>query len=282
MPTNHDIQDNLSNWDDRANIHAGGGYGDIAGYINNSNGVTGTVKRDLEVLLPHLPANSVKGQRLLHLQSHIGTDTLSWWRLGAVHVHGIDFSPNSLHYARDIAKQAGADITYVQSDARYAAKALANEAQGFDVIVTSAGTITWLPDLQDWANSIAALLAPGGIFMIRDNHPLLFALDNDGLTITQNYFSGAEISYDSDGSYTAGSKGLIQHTRNHNWAHDFQEITSVLLKAGLTIEALGEQRITDWQALPMLTFNQEKDGWQMPADLPQIPLTFSLVARKQI
>ncbi|MDN6027944.1 hypothetical protein FAM18133_02417 [Lacticaseibacillus paracasei] len=97
MPTNHDIQDNLSNWDDRANIHAGGGYGDIAGFINNPNGVTGTVKRDLEVLLPHLPANSVKGQRLLHLQSHIGTDTLSWWRLGAVHVHGIDFSPNSLH-----------------------------------------------------------------------------------------------------------------------------------------------------------------------------------------
>ena len=34
----------------------------------------------------------VRGKTLLHLQCHIGTDTLSWARLGAI-VTGMDFSP---------------------------------------------------------------------------------------------------------------------------------------------------------------------------------------------
>lgn len=58
----------------------------------------------------------------------------------------------------------------------------------FDVIVTSNGTITRLPDLEDWAHSITPpLLADGGIFMIRDNHPLLCTLNNEILSIVQYY-----------------------------------------------------------------------------------------------
>ncbi len=280
MTNNPDINDNRNNWDDRANVHVDGGYGDLNAFIKDPQSISATVKHDLKVLAPHLPDQSVKGRKLLHLQCHIGTDTLSWWRLGAVQVHGIDFSSNSLKYADEIAERAGADITYIQSDVRYAAQAMPKYHHYFDVIVTSVGTITWLPDLQDWADSIAYLLAPGGVFMIRDDHPFLFTLNNDGLAITQNYFSGTEISYDSDASYTAGSKGKIQHTHNHNWAHDFQEITSVLLKAGLTIESLGEYQTSDWKALSMLTFDPKEEFWRMPEGLPKIPLTFSLIARK--
>ncbi|BDR58944.1 class I SAM-dependent methyltransferase [Xylocopilactobacillus apicola] len=277
-----DINENRSNWDDRADVHANGGYGDLQKLIEDEHAITSTVKRDLAVLSPYLPKHSIKDQRLLHLQCHIGTDTLSWWRLGAKNVHGLDFSPNSLNYAKKIAKKSGAKINYVQSDARYAVKEMSDQLASFDVIVTSAGTITWLPDLNDWAQSIADLLAPGGVFMVRDNHPLLFALDNEGLEIVADYFSGTEVSYESNASYTPDSAGKIKHTHNHNWAHDFAEITHVLIAAGLTIEAIGEEQITDWKALPMLKFSESDEGWVLPDDQPHIPLTFSIVARKKI
>ncbi|WP_407124299.1 class I SAM-dependent methyltransferase [Weissella paramesenteroides] len=284
MSNTQAVNENLENWDDRANIHAHGAYGDLNKFANNSQAITGTVRRDLDVLKPFLPERSVAGQRLLHLQCHIGNDTLSWQRLGAKEVYGLDFSPKSLEYANDLANLAGAKITYVQGDARYASKALSNKHGQFDVVVTSAGTITWLPDLSDWAQSIADLLAPEGIFMIRDNHPMLFVLDNDGLEVKQNYFSGTEVSYESDNSYVVNDadnqQHIIEHTKNHNWAHDFQEIISVLRAAGLTIEAVGEYAKTDWQALPMLTYNEVNDEWIMPEGYPQLPLTFSVVARK--
>ena len=78
----------------------------------------------------------------------------------------------------------------------------------------------------------------------------------------------------------SSEKQTLTHQRNHNWAHDFQEIISALREAGLVIESLGEHRETDWQALPMLTFDRDKEGWVLPAGYPQIPLTFSIVARK--
>lgn len=279
-----EVHENLANWDDRADIHANGGYGDLNMFAADPHALTATVKRDLAVLQPFLPSGSVAGERLLHLQCHIGNDTLSWWRLGAQSVHGLDFSPKSLDYARKLAAKARADINYVKGDARYAAAALPDKLGQFDVIVTSAGTITWLPDLKDWAQSIADLLAPNGVFMIRDNHPLLFALDNEGFEIKQNYFSGTQSFYEDDGSYVVSTKAnnnaKVKHTRNYNWAHDFHEIVSVLRAAGLTIEELGEHQVTDWQALPMLTYDESKDEWKMPASYPQIPLTFSVVARK--
>ena len=264
MTKQNDISDNLASWEDRANVHANGGYGDLDEFVNDSSAITGTVKRDLDVLQPFLPQQSLTGQRLLHLQCHIGNDTISWWRLGAQAVYGLDFSPRSLEYARRLTKQAGAAVTYVERDARFASTALPDKLGQFDVVITSAGTITWLPDLKDWAESIADLLAPNGIFMIRDNHPLLFALDNEGMTIKNDYFSGTESSYDADTSYTvvtdSSEKQTLTHQRNHNWAHDFQEIISALREAGLVIESLGEHRETDWQALPMLTFDRDKEG----------------------
>ena len=49
---------------------------------------------------------------------------------------------------------ASAGATYAQRDTT--AHRLA------DVVVTGTGAITWLPDLSDWAHSIADLLVPGG------------------------------------------------------------------------------------------------------------------------
>lgn len=78
-----------------------------------------------------------------------------------------------------------------------------------------------------------------------------------------------------------GTKPQITHTINHNWAHDFQEISSALLETGLTIETIGEHDVDDWQSLPKLEYSPDLKGWIMPHNQPRIPPTFSMVARKK-
>ena len=59
-------------------MHADGSYGDLDDFAKDASALSPVALRDLEVLKPFLPEHSIKGLRLLHLQCHIGTDTLSW------------------------------------------------------------------------------------------------------------------------------------------------------------------------------------------------------------
>ncbi|WP_280182382.1 class I SAM-dependent methyltransferase [Nocardia cyriacigeorgica] len=270
------IAANRANWDDRAEVHVRSQMYDVDAFLADPTDISQVVRNDLSVLAPHLPDSGIDGRSLLHLQCHIGTDTVSWARLGAVDVHGLDLSPNSLRHAARIATADGRDITWVEGDARYAAAAIHRR---FDVIVTSAGTIVWLPDLTDWARSIHDLLEPGGVFLIRDDHPILGAMDFEPWTISDDYFSGGGVrTYEDSGSYTEDSEGLIAHTTNHEWCHDLSEVTMALLAAGLRIEALHELPYMDWPAFPDLVPCPE--GWALPPGLPRIPFNFAVVARR--
>lgn len=283
------LADNRAAWDDRADIHAASQFYSIDALLADPDAVTKVVRRDLAVLAPHLgdlsglpdgaaradatgPLRSpVDGRSLLHLQCHIGDDTLSWWRLGARDVHGLDFSPKSLENARRIAERAGAPITFVEGDARRASDVI---SRTFEVIVTSAGTIVWLPDLESWARSIAELLEPGGVFMIRDDHPLLAAMEFEPWDVSTDYLSGGgQDAYDADQSYTGDA--MPSHT-NHEWHHDLAEVVSALLDAGLEIRELGEHPVMDWKPLRQMVGTEA--GWRLPVGSPRIPLTFSVVA----
>ena len=57
----------------------------------------------------------IAGLDVVHLQCHIGTDTLSLARLGA-RITGLDFSAPALDVARRLAADAGAAIDYVESE----------------------------------------------------------------------------------------------------------------------------------------------------------------------
>ena len=117
MGTEAKVRDNLANWNDRAALHAASAFYGVDALVENPEVVSGVARRDLEVLAPHLPGGSVEGLSLLHLQCHIGTDTLSWRRMGADPVWGLDFSPASLAQARSIAARADAPLTLEQIEA---------------------------------------------------------------------------------------------------------------------------------------------------------------------
>lgn len=269
---------NRANWDDRADVHARSQMYDVAGFLADPTDISRVVLNDLEVLAPHLPQAGVTDRSLLHLQCHIGTDTVSWARLGARDVHGVDLSPNSLRHAARIAEADGREITWVEGDARFASTLIQRR---FETVVTSAGTIVWLPELANWARSIHDLLEPGGVFLIRDDHPLLGAMDFEPWDVTDDYLSGGGArTYDDSGTYTESSAGQIAHVRNHEWRHDLAEVVTALLQAGLVIESLAELPYMDWPAFPALV--PCTHGWALPPGTPRIPLNFAVVARRPV
>src|ERR1700709_2782288 len=98
---------NQANWDERAPAHARStGYA-VDQLIAEPQRLSDVVRFDVERL------GDISGLRGVHLQCHIGTDTLSLARLGAK-MSGLDFSSASLAEARSPAWRAAPDHHYHQ------------------------------------------------------------------------------------------------------------------------------------------------------------------------
>ncbi len=236
---------NRANWDERADAHAASAEYAVDRFVADSAHLSGVVRFDL----PRL--GDVAGLRAVHLQCHIGTDTLSLSRLGAA-MTGLDFSAPALAHARALAARTGADIDYVEGDV-YDAPDLLGRG-GFDLVFTGIGALCWLPDIRRWGAVVGALLRPGGRLFLREGHPMLWALDDerdDGLLVVDYpYFEHAEpLVFDYDSSYVT-TDATFSQTRTMEWNHGLGEIVTALIDAGLSITALQEHDSVPWDALP--------------------------------
>jgi SAM-dependent methyltransferase len=220
----------------------------------------------------------VKGKSLLHLQCHFGIDTLSWARLGA-RVTGIDFSVPAIERARGLADELGIEARFLVSSVQD----LRDNLDGtFDIVYTSRGAITWLPDLSEWASTIVHFLCPGGIFYITEFHPILWALDDasEELRVAYPYFpSGEPVVFPVEGSY-ADPDAEVQTEVEYAWPHPIGEVVTAIAGAGLVVELLNEFDWVDYKAMKFL--EQSEDGrWRLPKDVKgELPLMYSLRARK--
>ncbi|MGH3784931.1 MAG: class I SAM-dependent methyltransferase [Pseudonocardiaceae bacterium] len=267
---------NRANWDERVPSHLVA-Y-DVEGFETDSARISSVVDEDLALMARHLPGRSPRTLSLVHLQRHIGLDTLSWARLGA-QVTGIDFSPAAIASAQALAERTRLRARFVECAVGECAQTL---GQQFDAVYTSVGVLPWLPDLAAWARDISALLKPGAMFYVRDSHPMLHAVDYDSpadaLTLTHPYFATARPSrYDEGTTYADGTIRLDNAT-TYEWPHALSEIIQALLDVGLRLIELREHRTIPWQALSSLV--RTTHGWTLPSDDERLPLMFSLVAVK--
>ena len=235
---------NRAMWDERAPAHAASpGYA-VQQFVDDATHLSHVVRFDL----PRL--GDVNGLDGLHLQCHIGTDTLSLARLGA-RMTGLDLSPASLAEARSLAGRLGLDVPFVESDVYSAAEALGEKR--FDLIYTGIGALCWLPDISRWAQVVASLLRPGGRLFLREGHPMLWTLDEnqqDRLTVAYSYWEQAEPFVEvSDETYVPTE---VQFTQNlsHSWNHSLGEVVTALLDVGLQLTMLVEHDSVPWEALP--------------------------------
>ena len=159
---------NRANWDDRVPVHLASSFYDLAAF-----------RAGADSLRPFEPAEAgdVTGKRLAHLQCHIGLDTLSWARRGAL-VSGLDFSAPAVSAASALACELGIEASFVVADVYDAVPAFGGRR--FDIVYTGIGALVWLPDIPRWARVAAELLAPGGFLYLVEGHPFAQVLDEAG------------------------------------------------------------------------------------------------------
>ena len=265
---------NLQLWEGWTDLHMDGTEYDVAGFIADP------ASRPFDWVTREV-IGDVAGKRLLHLQCHIGIDTLRFVRAGARDVVGVDFSPKAISAARSIAEQMGLDATFVEADVADLPESVPCGA--FDTVFTSYGTIMWLPDLEPWAESIATRLAPGGVFHIIDAHPFLTVFDDFApeppLRVRYPYFSREPLYFEEHGSYADRDAEFVADS--YAWQHTFAEIVGVLARRGLVVEALREYPVVSWKALEFMV--EDEDGlWRLPPEAGDIPLMFALSVRKPV
>ena len=267
---------NRAAWDERAPAHAASREYSPDRFIQDPAFISDVVRFDL----PRL--GDVHGRRGVHLQCHIGTDTLSLARLGA-RMTGLDLSPASLEQARLLAARAETPIQFVQAAVYDAVDVL--DTGSFEFVYTGIGALNWLPSVRRWANVVAGLLAPGGRLFMREGHPMLWALDDkqpDGLLAAEYpYFELSEpMVFDDPGTYVETAASFTQNV-THEWNHGLGEIVTALLDAGMELTMLVEHDSVPWQALPGRMTQVSLGEWRL-IDRPwRLPHSYTLQAVKR-
>jgi SAM-dependent methyltransferase len=264
---------NRANWDSRVPHHVEA-Y-DLASFRSDPRHLSDVVRFDL----PRL--GDISGLDVVHLQCHIGTDTLSLARLGARSVTGLDFSRLALEAAAGLADECGASIDYVESELYGAVDALG--AGRFDLVFTGIGALCWLPDARRWAEVVAALLRPGGRLFIREGHPVLWSLSDprpDGmLVIEYPYFETAGTGFTVEQSYVPHEQPLSSPDIVH-FNHGIGEVIGAVLASGMTLTSFDEHETVPWNGL-----GDEMEGvgggeFRLRRDPARLPATYTLQAVK--
>jgi SAM-dependent methyltransferase len=267
---------NRANWDERAPAHAASPDYAVASFLADPSFLSGVVRFDRARL------GDVSGLRGVHLQCHIGTDTVSLARLG-VTMCGLDFSSRSLAEARRLASALDLDVEFVESDLYDAVEALGGRR--FDLVYTGIGALCWLPDIDRWAAVVAALLAPGGRLFMREGHPMLWTLEDarpDGLLVAEYpYFEREQPDvFSEEGTYVETSQTFAANT-THSWNHGIGEVVTALLSRGLRLEALEEHDSVPWDALPGQMEKLELGEFRLRDRPWRLAHTYTLQAVKQ-
>ena len=225
---------------------------------------------------------SVEGLRILHLQCHIGRDTLALAQRGA-DVTGLDFSGAAIAAARGLAGELGLSgrARFVECDL-YAAREALPQPGAFDLVFVTWGALGWLPDIAGWARIVAFYLRPGGRLYLAEGHPFAWVFDDQAATNDPAkpgwlapYFETSAIELEETEDYANRTAKLV-HTRAVTWLHPLSTVIGALRETGVVLDWLHEHPRVTWQMFRCLV--KDGDGlWTWP-DRPWLPLSYSLSA----
>jgi SAM-dependent methyltransferase len=249
---------NRESWNQRAEVHFDSRFYDVDGFLAGN-----TSLREIELA----ELTQVNSRRLLHLQCHFGLDTLSWARLGA-ECTGVDISPVAIEKARQLNANTRLNAKFVCTDVYGYSR---GDADPFDIVYTSYGTICWLPDLDKWAEVVASNLAVGGTFYMADFHPVY------DLLAGYSYFEKDEPDVEEEETYTENSGDL--KTPLAVWAHPMGRVLNALVNAGIAIQRLNEFPFSPYQCFKGMT-EREPGRYYITHNGQDIPLVYTITGQK--
>ena len=217
------IEINRRNWDERAILH---GRDDTGGYGLDRF----RAGEDCLLAIESAELGDISGKRVLHLQCHIGRDTLCLVRRGAV-VTGLDFSGPALDFARRLAEETGLKANFVQGTVDEAPHLTPGP---YDLVFATWGTLCWLPDMTEWARVVASVLAPGGELYCADSHPSFMTLEEQAgkLVPTHDFQTPPDqpLEFIEETTYT-GDRTVLKNQAMRVWIHSISTILGALIDA---------------------------------------------------
>ena len=247
---------NREAWHRRTKLHLSSEFYDMAGF---KTGRCSLNPIELELL------GKVEARKLLHLQCHFGQDTLSLARMGA-EATGVDFSQEAVAAAKSLSKELSIKANFVCSDVLEL-----DLGERFDTVFTSYGVLSWLENLDVWADRVVAHLKPGGVFLLVEFHPTLMMYDFESRKLAYHYFRG-RYREEVEGSYAAPDSE--QTHLEYFWTFSLADIFSVLLARGLRVLDFQEYDYSPYGCFSGMV-EEEPGQWRWESEV-RFPHIFSL------
>ncbi|WDV47961.1 class I SAM-dependent methyltransferase [Clostridiaceae bacterium M8S5] len=186
----------------------------------------------------------VNGKKIMNLMGSCGNKAVALALMGA-DVSIVDFSYGNKLYALELAKEAGVSINYILSDVLNLSQEVFDV--GYDIVFAEMGILHYFSDLHLFFNTVYKLLDKGGLFILRDFHPVSTKLiTSRGTTakIRKHKVSGDYFSSDLVMQEVSYSKHLKEEDKKEKvmlrkWT--LGEIISGVAKEGLRIMSLKER-----------------------------------------
>lgn len=266
MEPNDYIEVNRSSWNKRTDYHVKSDFYDLDGFLKGNTSLNSI---ELELL------GDIKGKSILHLQCHFGQDSLSLGRLGA-EVTGVDLSDKSIEKAKELSSQTGIEAEFICCDIYDLPKYLDKK---FDIVYTSYGVITWLPDMNKWSAIISQFLKPNGKFVFVEFHPVMWMFNDDFNEISYNYFNSGAIAETETGTYADTNAAITQDSIM--WNHSIGEVLTSLINGGIVINEFKEFDYSPYNCFNY-TVEFEPKKYRIMHLKNKIPMIFAIVGTKNV
>ena len=259
------VDTNKKTWDERTDVHICSAFYDNDNFLKGKSSL-----KEVELGL----LGEISGKSVLHLQCHFGQDSISLGRMGA-NVTGVDLSTTAITRAKEFAALTHTPATFICCNIYDLPGYLDAE---FDIVFTSYGTISWLPDLDKWAGIISRYLKRGGTFVIVDFHPVVWMFDDDFDKPGYHYFNTGAIVEKETGTY-ADKTSRVEHDYV-NWNHSISEILNSLINSGLEINSFNEFDYSPYDCFKH-TVESEVGKYRIEHLGNRIPMLFAVLATKK-
>ena len=173
----------------------------------------------------------IKNKNIAQICCNNAKDLLSVIKLGARSGVGVDASAGFIDQGNEIINAAGHqdDIKLIVSDVYDLPKELEGQ---FDIVMTTVGVMSWMPDLPAFFQIIKSLLKPGGHYVVEEMHPVLLMYEADDKGVSRPLYS----YFKDDPWKETGGLDYFKHVEYESKpSYSFQHKMDDILMAGINL-----------------------------------------------
>ncbi|BCB03711.1 class I SAM-dependent methyltransferase [Bacillus sp. KH172YL63] len=188
----------------------------------------------------------VRGKKIAHLLGSKGNKAVCFALMGA-NVTVVDLSVENKVYAMALADHAGVTMDYIVCDLLEVPEK--HPLNDFDVVLLELGVLHYFVDLKPVFTIVKDILKSGGMFVLRDYHPVaskLLKVEAGKMVAEGDYFDKGIVDLDVAFWNLLDERETEGYIQNKIRRWTLGEIVTSLVEAGLTIKRLDEESGVRW------------------------------------